>query len=156
MESASEEIRHDGFVPGFIELVEDARVFENCKSWKKKYQAKKHDVFMPLCTPKEYNGYDMVPVLGGGAIQADFARPCPAVVAASSCVSAACVQHTSNATDFIAKQRNIETGYCRIEVIDCRVHPQSKPDRDRDQEEGTKGQEIAAAKKRAHPPQSQC
>ena len=104
MESVSEEIRHDGLVPGFIELVEDARVFENCKSWKKKYQAKKHDVFMPLCTPKEYNGYDMVPVLGGGAIQADLARPYPAVVAASLFVSATCVQRISNETDFNAKQ----------------------------------------------------
>ena len=103
MESVSEEIRHDGPVLAFIELVEDARVFENCKSWKKKYQAKKNDVFVPLCTPKEYNGYDMVPVLGGGAIQADLARPCPAVVAASSFVTGGCVQHISHATDFNTK-----------------------------------------------------
>ena len=124
-------------MPAFIELVEDTRVFANCKSWKKKYWAKKNDVFVPLCTPKEYNGYDMVPVLGGGAIQADLARPCPAVVAASSFVGVACVQHISNETDFNAKQRDIETDNCRIEVIHCRVHLQSKPDRDRDREEGT-------------------
>ena len=79
-------------MPAFIELVEDTRVFANCKSWKKKYWAKKNDVFVPLCTPKEYNGYDMVPVLGGGAIQADFARPCPAAVAVSRFVSAVCVR----------------------------------------------------------------
>ena len=91
MGGVSEEIRHDGPVPAFIELVEDTRVFANCKSWKKKYWAKKNDVFVPLCTPKEYNGYDMVPVLGGGAIQADLARPCPAAVAVSRFVSAVCV-----------------------------------------------------------------
>ena len=91
MGGVSEEIRHDGPVPAFIELVEDTRVFANCKSWKKKYWAKKNDIFVPLCTPKEYNGYDMVPVLGGGAIQADLARPCPAAVAVSRFVSAVCV-----------------------------------------------------------------
>ena len=90
-ESVTDDIRHNGHVPAFIELVEDARVFDNCKSWKKKYQAKRNDVFVPLCAPKEYNGYGMVPVLGGGAIQADLARPHPAVFAASSFVSAACV-----------------------------------------------------------------
>lgn len=74
---AADDIRHDGLVPGFVELVVDARVFNNCKSWRKRYQAKKNDVFVPLCTPKEYNGYDMLPVLGGGAIQADLARPYP-------------------------------------------------------------------------------
>ena len=81
-------------MPAFIELVEDTRVFANCKSWKKTYWAKKNDVFVPLCTPKEYNGYDMVPVLGGGAIQADFAKPCPAAVAVSRFVSAVCVRKT--------------------------------------------------------------
>ena len=74
-------------VPAFIELVEDTRVFANYKSWKKKYWAKKSDVFVPLCTPKEYNGYDMVPVSSGGAIQADLVRPCPAAVAVSRFVS---------------------------------------------------------------------
>ena len=66
------------------------------QSWKKKYWAKKDDVFVPLCIPKEYNGYDMVPILGGGAIQADLARPCPAAVAVSRFVSAVCVQHIPN------------------------------------------------------------
>ena len=99
MESVSEEIQHDGLVPAFIELVEDARVFKNCKSWKKKFQAKKNDVFVLLCTPNKYDGYAMVPVLGGGAIQADLARPCPAAV-----VFAACALHISHAIDVSANQ----------------------------------------------------
>ena len=84
MGSISKESRHDGRVPTFIELVEDATVFANCKSWKTKYHAKKNDVFMTLCTPKLYNGYNMIPLFGGGALQVDLVRPCSAAVIASS------------------------------------------------------------------------
>ena len=84
MGSISAESRHDGSLSTFIELVEDATVFANCKSWKTKCHAKKNDVFMPLCTPKHYNGYDMIPLFGGGALQADLVRPCSEAVAASS------------------------------------------------------------------------
>ena len=83
-ESVSDDIRHDGHVPTFIELVEDAAVFTNCKSWKTKYHAKKNDVFMPLCTAKHYNGCDMIPLFGGGALQADLVRPCSAAVVPGS------------------------------------------------------------------------
>ena len=83
-------------VPAFIELVEDTRVFANCKSWKKICWAKKSDAFVPLCTPKEYNDYDMVPVSSGGAIQADLVRPCPAAVAVSRFVSAVCVRKNAH------------------------------------------------------------
>ena len=82
--SILEERGEDGQVLAFIELVEDARVFANCKSWTIKYHAKKKDVFMSLCTSKHYDGYDMIPVFGGGAIQADLVRPCPAAVVTSS------------------------------------------------------------------------
>ena len=84
MGNISTESRHDGSLLTFIELVEDAVVFANCKSWKTTYHAKKKDVFMPLCTPKHYNGYDMIPLFGGGALQADLVRPCSAAVVASS------------------------------------------------------------------------
>ena len=66
--------------PAFIELLQDADVFANCKSWKVRYRAKAQDVFMPLSTSKLYDGYAMIPVFGGGAVQEDFVRPCPASV----------------------------------------------------------------------------
>ena len=74
----------DAQLPAFIELKEDASVFANCKSWKIKYHAKEHHVFIPLSTPKHYDGYGMIPVFGGGAIQKDFVRPYPAAVIISS------------------------------------------------------------------------
>ena len=66
--------------PAFIKLLQDADVFANCKSWKVRYRAKAEEVFMPLSTSKLYDGYAMIPVFGGGAIQEDFVRPCPASV----------------------------------------------------------------------------
>ena len=113
--SILEERGEDGQVPAFIELVvKDARVFANCKSWKIKYHAKKNDIFMPLCTPKHYNGYDMIPVFGGGAIQADLLRPCPAAVVTSSvhCHVHGMCMHISYAAQFNANQTNIESDKC--------------------------------------------
>ena len=72
--------RKDAQAPAFIKLQQDADVFANCKSWKVRYRAKAEDVFMPLSTSKLYDGYAMIPVFGGGAIQEDFVRPCPASV----------------------------------------------------------------------------
>ena len=66
--------------PAFIKLLQDADVFANCKSWKVRYRAKAEEVFMPLSTSKLYDGYAMIPVFGGGAIQEDFVRPCLASV----------------------------------------------------------------------------
>ena len=74
---------NDAQMPAFIELVRDAQVFANCKSWKIRYNAKEKDVFMPLSAPKYYNDFGMIPVFGGGAIQEDFVRPCPASVVIS-------------------------------------------------------------------------
>ena len=111
MGSISKESRHDGRVPTFIELVKDASVFANCKSWKIKDHARKNDVFMPLCTPKHYGGYDMIPVFGGGAIQADLVRPCPAAVVGSSvrCRVHGMCMRISYAAQFNANQTNIES-----------------------------------------------
>ena len=75
--------RLDVQAPAFIKLLQDADVFANCKSWKVRYRAKAEDVYMPLSTSKLYNGYAMIPVFGGGAIQEDFVRPCPASVVIS-------------------------------------------------------------------------
>lgn len=131
----------------FIELVEDASVFTNCKSWEIKYHAKENDVFMPLCTPKHYNGYDMIPVFGGGAIQADLVRPCPAAVVTSSvrCLVHGMCMHISYAPHFNANQTNIESDKSRTQAIRCWVCPKPKPGRDRDREEGAEGQEIATS-----------
>ena len=80
MGSILEDGREDVQAPAFIELLQDADVFANCKSWKVRYRAKAEDVFMPLSTSKLYDGYAMIPVFGGGAVQEDFVRPCPASV----------------------------------------------------------------------------
>jgi len=80
MGSILEDGREDVQAPVFIKLLQDADVFANCKSWKVRYRAKAEDVFMPLSTSKLYGGYAMIPVFGGGAIQEDFVRPCPASV----------------------------------------------------------------------------
>ena len=72
--------RKDTEAPAFVKLLQDADVFENCESWKVRYRAKAEDVFMPLSTSKLYDGYAMIPVFGGGAIQEDFVRPYPASV----------------------------------------------------------------------------
>ena len=56
--------REEAQMPAFIELVWDARVFANCKSWKIRYRAKEKDVFMPLSTPKHYNDFSMIPIYG--------------------------------------------------------------------------------------------
>ena len=80
MGSILEDGREDVQAPVFIKLLQDADVFANCKSWKVRSRAKAEDVFMPLSTSKLYDGYAMIPVFGGGAIQEDFVRPCPASV----------------------------------------------------------------------------
>ena len=80
MGSILEDGREDVQAPVFIKLLQDADVFANCKSWKVRYRAKAEDVFMPLSTSKLYDGYAMIPVFGGGAVQEDFVRPCPASV----------------------------------------------------------------------------
>ena len=80
MGSILDDGREDVQAPAFIKLLRDADVFANCKSWKVRYRAKAEEVFMPLSTSKLYDGYAMIPVFGGGAIQADFVRPCPASV----------------------------------------------------------------------------
>ena len=80
MGSILDDGREDVQAPAFIKLLQDADVFANCKSWKVRYRAKAEDVFMPLSTSKLYDGYAMIPVFGGGAIQEDFVRPCPASV----------------------------------------------------------------------------
>ena len=80
MGSILDDGREDVQAPAFIKLLQDADVFANCKSWKVRYRAKAEDVFMPLSTSKLYDGYAMIPVFGGGAVQEDFVRPCPASV----------------------------------------------------------------------------
>ena len=80
MGSILDDGREDVQAPAFIKLLRDADVFANCKSWKVRYRAKAEEVFMPLSTSKLYDGYAMIPVFGGGAIQEDFVRPCPASV----------------------------------------------------------------------------
>ena len=80
MGSILEDGREDAQAPAFVKLLQDADVFANCKSWKVRYRAKAEDVFMPLSTSKLYDGYAMIPVFGGGAIQEDFVRPYPASV----------------------------------------------------------------------------
>ena len=80
MGSILDDGREDVQAPAFIKLLQDADVFANCKSWKVRYRAKAEDVFMPLSTSKLYDGYAMIPVFGGGAIQEDFVLPCPASV----------------------------------------------------------------------------
>ena len=80
MGSILEDGKEDTQAPAFRKLLQDDDVFANCKSWKVRYRTQVEDVFMPLSTSKLYEGYAMIPVFGGGAIQADFVRPCPAAV----------------------------------------------------------------------------
>jgi hypothetical protein len=103
----------DAQLPAFIELKEDASVFANCKSWKIKYHAKEQHVFIPLSTPKHYDGYGMIPVFGGGAIQKDFVRPYPAAVIISSVRSRA------------GNIPSSDSSYIWLQA--CRFHEQKSP-----------------------------
>ena len=66
--------KEDPWAPSYVKMQEDSDIFANCKSWQVKGRANRGDIFIPLCGPKVYDGCSMIPVFGGGAIQADFVQ----------------------------------------------------------------------------------
>ena len=47
----------------------DSVMYKNCKSWKVRSFVKEGDMFMIVGQPKVYDGYSMMRVVGGGAIE---------------------------------------------------------------------------------------
>ena len=60
--------------PSFIVAEWDTKLFKDAESYEIKSHIKKGDVFMPESWGRVVDGYEMVDVVGGGAIQRDFFR----------------------------------------------------------------------------------
>ena len=83
-ESILKESGEDEQMPDYVQVVNDTSIYKNCKSLVVKGVARKDDVFIPLSMPKHYNGYDMIPVFGGGAVRQTCVQPYPAAIVISS------------------------------------------------------------------------
>ena len=56
----------------FVVAIADTVLYHKCTSWKTVAVVKQGDVLMVVGLPKAYEGYDLVRVCGGGAVQAAF------------------------------------------------------------------------------------
>ena len=60
----------------FIIATQDTVLFKNCMSYDHMSKVRKGDIFIAESHPKTYEGWSMVRVHGGGAVQTDCFRPC--------------------------------------------------------------------------------